>query len=334
MKVSIIVPAYNEEGVITDCINSLLKQDYPKNLYEIIIINDGSTDSTGNIVQAITETNHQVILLSKNNGGKGSAQNLGLRYVKGELILVTDADAIVPQNWVSRMAETLRTADMVVGGYHLYLKDKVSVLEKIQNSSYLIQHKYGGYKGIPRTGVNFGFKKNIIEKIGGFNEYSKSVTKDYIKRTLDGGFTVRYEPSIVVQTIGITSLEGFIKQKLRWREGLLDVLIGKTKLSKSNISGLFYTHGLSLIFFLLTIMAIVVFDFRYFLYSFILILLLDIILYLKPLCRMWRATKERYYVGYFVLYSIFMMLIRFILFPYLLFRLIKGTKPTFKAQRS
>lgn len=334
IEASIIVPAYNEGGTISDCLNSLLAQNYPVDKYEIIIVNDGSIDNTEDIVRDFAEEHSHVVLVSKDNGGKGSAQNFGLKYAKGNLVLITDADTIVPSKWIITMTEELHEAHVVVGGCYLYLPAKASILEKIQNAQYLISFKYGGFKGVPRSGGNIGFKKAVANNLNGFNEAIRSTTADFVRRAQAKGYAIGFNPSIAVQTRGISKFTEFIKQKLRWREYPLSILRGKAKPSKPDIIGIGYTHGLSLLLFAFVITAIVLLDFRYFLIPFISIFLLDNLLYIKPLYRMLREKKDRAYIGYFLAYSSLIMLVRLILIPYLVCLLIKGAKATFEAGRA
>ncbi len=176
------------------------------------------------------------------------------------------------------MTAELRKADVALGGCYLYLPPAASRLEKVQNAQYLINFKYGGFRGTLRSGANIAFKKTVVDGLGGFSESMKSTTADFVKRARAKGYVIAFNPDIAVQTKGTSSLTGFIKQKLRWRESPLNILKRKAKPSKSDIVGIGYTHGLSLALFSLTILAIVWQDFRYFLAPFTLILLIDILL--------------------------------------------------------
>ncbi|WP_155937490.1 glycosyltransferase family 2 protein, partial [Methanoculleus sp. MH98A] len=98
---SIIIPAHNEEMVLGECLNSIIDVDFPRTQYEIIIVDDGSTDRTSDIATLYQTKYENVIALSKPNGGKASAQNHGLRSARGKYVLVTDADAVVNRDWVS-----------------------------------------------------------------------------------------------------------------------------------------------------------------------------------------------------------------------------------------
>ena len=329
--VSIIVPAYNEEKIISECLNSLLAIDCSVNKYEIIVVNDGSTDRTAEIVKDFADKYPNIILLSKENGGKASAQNLGLKHANGRFILITDADAVVEKDWISNMLKDLEEFDVILGS--CYAKDTDSWLEKIQNADYLISYKFSGLKGRPAIGVNNGFKKEVVDKIGNFNESKTSITGDFVKRAEEAGLKIFFDPQIVVFTKCTKSIKGFLKQKLRWRENSLNYLKGE-KITFPDLLGLGYTIGLSFILFVAFYLSILLLNYRYFLFSFVGVFLISFLLYAKPFLRMCNESKEKQYAKYYIGYLLLEMVIRLILIPYLTYRLIRPrSKPTFEAER-
>ena len=90
MRFSIIIPAYNIEGYLLDCVNSVIKQSFKD--YEIILVNDGSTDSTLEICQELSKKNKSINLVTKKNGGLSSARNAGIEIAKGDYLLFLDGD--------------------------------------------------------------------------------------------------------------------------------------------------------------------------------------------------------------------------------------------------
>jgi len=179
-----------------------------------------------------------------------------------------------------------------------------------------------------------GFDKAVAENLDGFNEHIISVAAEFVERAQKKGYKARFNPHLEVRTSGASSFNEFIKQKLRWREYPLYILTKKVNLTKSGLLAIAYTDGLSFILFALTTLAIMMQDFRYFLVSFVSILLLDILLYAKPIWRMSKDKEDKKYTLYFLVYSVFIMLIRLILTPYLVYRLIKGLKPSFEPRRT
>ncbi len=85
-KFSVLVPAYNEQESIKDTLNSIVNLDYPKDLLQVIVINDGSKDNTRNIIEDFISKHphNDILLINQNNQGKGNALNNGLKHTTGE----------------------------------------------------------------------------------------------------------------------------------------------------------------------------------------------------------------------------------------------------------
>lgn len=330
IDVSVIIAAYNEENEISMCIDSLLRVDFPIDKFEIIVVNDGSTDNTEFIVKEYAKIHSNIKLITKNNGGKASAQNVGLKYSLGKYILITDADAIVEKNWISKMVNGLEKNDVVIGVY--YSKENKSLLEKIQNSHNLVKFKFGGFKGRPSIGVNNGFHKSIIKSIGNFDESKTSVTDDFIKRAEKFGLNIFFDPSIVVLTRCTTNINGILKQKLRWYEGSFRYLKGE-KGTFIDFLGFFYIGVLSLILFISLFLSLLSFNFTYFFISYVTIFITIFLFYLQPFVKLCKSNEKSYAI-FFVGYIFLEMIVRILLIPYYIRLFIKPRKkPTFKANR-
>ncbi len=114
-KISVIIPAYNTEALLRKCVESVVSQDYPSELLEIIVVDDGSTDSTPKIADKLAEKYSNVKVLHKPNGGSSSARNLGIRNATGDYLGFVDSDDFVDQRMYSRLMEAVEVygADMV-----------------------------------------------------------------------------------------------------------------------------------------------------------------------------------------------------------------------------
>jgi glycosyltransferase involved in cell wall biosynthesis len=103
--ISVIIPVYNAEKYIDNLLHSLMNQDFPKNNFEIIIVNDGSTDNTCSQLLRWKKEIPNFNIISISNSGPGIARNKGVEIAKGEIIAFTDADCIPPLDWLKRIYE-------------------------------------------------------------------------------------------------------------------------------------------------------------------------------------------------------------------------------------
>lgn len=124
--VSVIMPVYNVEKYVGECIESIEKQDY-KNI-EVIIVNDGSTDNSRDIIQKYTKIYSNIRLYTKKNGGLSSARNYGLKYAKGKYIYFIDSDDIADEKIISKLVNSIEknNSDLSCCRYsYLYTNKKV-----------------------------------------------------------------------------------------------------------------------------------------------------------------------------------------------------------------
>ena len=100
-EVSVIIPVYNAEKFIERCIKSVLNQSYDS--FELILVNDGSTDESGHICERFVKSDKRVSYYEKSNGGASSARNYALRYAKGEFVSFIDADDYISKDYLSKL---------------------------------------------------------------------------------------------------------------------------------------------------------------------------------------------------------------------------------------
>lgn len=164
---SIIVPVYNSEKHLKECLDSLINQTY-KNI-EIICVNDGSTDNSLNILNEYAKKDNRIKIFSKENGGMASARNLGYKFSSGDLITFIDSDDYLELDTYKTAINTLGNNDLLCFGIKTFGKhnDKQKINDDIY---YRIKYKGSHYltvRKILRTDVsvcNKIFRKSIIDK--------------------------------------------------------------------------------------------------------------------------------------------------------------------------
>lgn len=228
--VTIIVPAYNEEKSIARCIESLLRQDYTGQK-EIIVVNDGSTDRTPQIVPQ-----YPVKFLDlKNNGGKANALNEALKIAKGDIIIFSDGDSDMVIDCVRHIVEKLlenTDIDMVTGNVLINMPENANWFVKLltycqmveyhveQNVARSIQAMNGGVLVCP--GPITAVKRHVCNVVK-FSDDTVVEDADFTVDALIQGFKVIRCSEARVYTNAPTTIKLWIKQRDRWWYGNLQV---------------------------------------------------------------------------------------------------------------
>ena len=215
MKFSILVPAYNEEQSIAYCLNSLISVVYDDK--EIIVVDDASTDHT---VQAVEEFLDKGVILVRRekNGGRAAALNSGLQRATGDVVITTDADTVVPSDWLQRFKSCFERQGVVAvgGAYQACNKDKplvnaTSILDQILNGVFrksLVPNKL--------SGVNSAILRMALLDLGGFNENSWWSEDSELGWKLKRTGKVVYDPDNVVNTTYPDTWSNIWKRKFYW----------------------------------------------------------------------------------------------------------------------
>ncbi len=220
--VSILLPVYNEEKLIKKTINSLISLDYPKDKYEIIIIDDGSTDKTPEKLKSFGKKIRYIRI--KHFGNAAHAKNVGLKYAKGDFIATMDSDSFVEKDVLKKMLSLFN--DKYVGAASAAVKiyKPKTFLAKFQYIEYafilFLRRLLMTVDSVYVTPGPFSmFKKDVLEEAEGFNE--KSITEDQeIAIHLQSlGYRIRSSLDAIVYTVPPLSLTDLIKQRVRWLRG-------------------------------------------------------------------------------------------------------------------
>ena len=135
MKISVIIPVYNAEKFLGKCVNSVMKSTFHN--IECILVDDGSSDGSGQICDKLARTDSRIKVIHKKNGGVSSARNVGIRYASGEYITFVDSDDYIDHNIYQQCAETIEheNAQMVCFGMKFIERDKEKVIPFIDKGS-------------------------------------------------------------------------------------------------------------------------------------------------------------------------------------------------------
>jgi len=219
--VSIIVPVYNGALTIEECIKSLLNLEYPEDKYEIIIVDNNSTDTTLEIVKK-----YPVKLFHDGKQSSYAARNLGIKNAKGEIVAFTDADCIVDKMWLEQMVKNFEDETTAgVGGEILAYNPKNIVEHYLDKSDILSQKssfdcKFVNLKMPFIATANAAYKMEILNEIGAFDDsFTSGGDVDLAWRITFKGYRIVYEPKALVYHRHRRTLYGLLKQVFRYGKG-------------------------------------------------------------------------------------------------------------------
>lgn len=213
---SVIVPVYNRRDEIRDLLQSLLACD--TSLFEVIVVEDGSSDPCGDIVQAFADKGLDAIYFYKSNEGRSIARNYGLEHAQGEYFLFFDSDCVIPEGYFRNVKAALEVNPLDCFGGPDAAHESFSDLQKAISCSMTSFLTTGGIRGgkvslekfTPRT-FNMGFSRKVWEKVGGFREmFSEDI--DMSTRIKKAGFSIGLIPDAPVYHKRRISLRKFWRQ--------------------------------------------------------------------------------------------------------------------------
>ena len=230
-KVSIIVPAYNEEVNAVGSVENLLRADYPN--FEIIFVDDGSKDGTFNKVKSAFEKNSNVRVLTKPNGGKASALNFGIQQSEAPFVICIDADTKLLSDAVSKLMMHFgdvqyhdgKKVGAVAG--NVKVGNTVNLLTRWQSVEYISSQNFdrkafaylNAITVVP--GAIGAFRKTAIEEAGGFTTDTLAEDCDLTIRMLRCNYIIENENNAIAMTEAPETVKMFIKQRFRWSFGVM-----------------------------------------------------------------------------------------------------------------
>ncbi len=226
--VSIMIPAHDEESVISNTVENILNLDYEN--FEIIVIDDRSTDNTASVIKDLEKKHDKVIALIRDKSafpGKSAVLNDALKLAKGEAILVFDADATVDSDFLKKLVPQLEPKDVGAVQARKVIRNKdFNWLTRCQSNEYSfdvhLQLSRDSVKGaVELRGNGELIKRKALEDIGGWNNYTITDDLDMSTRLHIKGWDVRFCLDAVVYEEAIIYVIPLFRQRRRWLEGTI-----------------------------------------------------------------------------------------------------------------
>ncbi|MBS1267009.1 MAG: Glycosyltransferase [Candidatus Woesearchaeota archaeon] len=243
--VSIIIPMFNEEKRIKNCLNSIIHSGFPVKLMQIMLIDDGSTDSSQKIVNEFIKSRKDinVSLIKQEHKGKVQALNKGVSNAKHDLIVTIDADTIIKPGAISSMISPLSRKDIgATNGVSLVLNPK-TILEIFQSVEYklnsLIRISLTRLfdNGIWFFGAAAAYKKKVLQQIGGFSSQTLTEDMDISLKLYNAGYKIYTAENAICFSDSPRTLKKLFAQRTRWWFGVLSALVkNRNSLKKANPS--------------------------------------------------------------------------------------------------
>lgn len=244
-SVCVLVPAYNEEGYVGECIESLLAIEYPTELLDIVVIDDGSTDNT--YQEAANYESDGIRILQKENAGKHSALNYGIERTSSKFIVCIDADSVVDTKAVKELIRTYRTSSNVgaIAG-NVEVANADSFITRIQALEYIIGINMfrralsllGLVKVVP--GCLGMFDRKLVNEIGGYSGDTVTEDFDLTIGLLKGGHKIYHSSNAVAQTEVPDTWSDLYRQRIRWFRGNVQTVLKHWQIFKDTDFGILH----------------------------------------------------------------------------------------------
>jgi len=229
-KVTIIVPAYNEEVTIATSIKSLVKQTYDN--LEIIIMDDGSKDNNYKIAKKFEGkfNGKNIKVLTKKNGGKSRALNFAIERSNGEFIMCVDADSKLENDAVALMVRHFEDPEMSAIAGSVFVSNRVNLLTKLQALEYIeglnmVRNAQAFLRLVNIIPGPIGmFRKSDVLEVGGYDHDTFAEDCDLTLKLIKKNRKIDFEPDAVAHTEAPEELLDLLKQRYRWTRGILQAI--------------------------------------------------------------------------------------------------------------
>lgn len=253
--VSIVIPTYNSVNSLTKTVESLYEQSYPKDKYEIIVVDDGSSDSTKQFIRELQNKSFgNLKYFFQKNKGPAAARNLGIKIASGDIVAFIDSDCVAEKNWVQEISKGYEADNVAgIGGRTKALPTASRV------SRYCAYVNMNEKPEIDKTGIvhlitnNSSFKKEYLKQISGFDErynFPGGEDIDLCYRLRMKGYIFKYNRNALVYTQHKESQGALLKTYFNYGKGRSFLTV--SRLSNWDLNSM---SGMKYLFYFLKIMV-------------------------------------------------------------------------------
>ncbi|HEY7347991.1 MAG TPA: glycosyltransferase [Ktedonobacterales bacterium] len=220
---SIVISAYNRAGFLPTCLSSLCTQTYPSSRYEIIVVDDGSSDGTADKArEVLSHWGGAFQVIQKANGGPASARNAGIRASQADVIAFIDSDCVADSNWLTALTDVLNSSDAAGVGGPLVNSSPKGWVSNYLNAADFYRHRVRAGKVDYLLTANVAFRRIALLQVKGFAVLDGvwSEDADLSFRLVQSGYTLLLAKQGIVTHYGTpVSVRGLIKNLYRYGYG-------------------------------------------------------------------------------------------------------------------
>lgn len=223
---SVVVPAFNEAAVIQSCLRSILDNDYQA--FEVIVIDDGSSDNTSELARSIVDSRLRV--MQKPNGGKASALNYGIAGAGTDFVIAIDADTVFRPNTLRQLMRHFQNQKVGAVSGNTRIANRHKLITKLQSLEYVVGFNLDRRMGdlfdcitvVP--GAIGAFRKSALLKVGGFTYDTLAEDTDLTLSIKEAGYRIIYDADAVAYTEAPATIQDLLKQRFRWTFGTMQAV--------------------------------------------------------------------------------------------------------------
>ncbi len=221
--VALIIPCYNEEDTVELSVKSALNLDYPKDKFELIVVDDGSQDRTAAVMEQF-RGHPQIKLIFQKNGGKHTALNAGIAATTAEIVGCLDADTMLEPDAVRRTLVCFERPNVAAAMSAIFIRKPRGFLERMQSAEYTIsiffRHALCSINAIFVTPGPFSlYRRSVLDKVGGFVYGQQTEDMEMALRLQRAGYEIDNMPRARVSTHAMDTFPKLVRQRMRWSSG-------------------------------------------------------------------------------------------------------------------
>ncbi|GHJ44711.1 bi-functional transferase/deacetylase [Catellatospora sp. TT07R-123] len=246
--VSVIVPAFNEAANIQATVRSLIDSDYPE--VEVIVVDDGSTDGTADLVRRMRLRHVQVI--EQENAGKPTALNTGVMFSQGDILVMVDGDTVFEPDSIGELVQPLADRDVGAVSGNTKVANRGGLLGRWQHLEYVMgfnldRRMFDVARCMPTVpGAIGAFRREAVVDVGGVSTQTLAEDTDFTMAIIRAGWRVVYAPDAIAWTEAPSSLRQLWRQRYRWCYGTMQAMWKHRRaLFEGGASGVLGRRGLA-----------------------------------------------------------------------------------------